>query len=134
MICKQYRSRGRRIQSEYPCSNHHTDNHGNITGNYTVMRDLGSDAFRERNKASDLADTFAELRRQRFDLSPTLVTHPQLAQDAAVDQFGRLHLVGFFGTRPQAVRFSIFFQPVNGGWMIDEVAVAIVPTETVSIQ
>ena len=70
----------------------------------------------------------------RFDLSPTLVTHPQLAQDAAVDPFGRLHLVGFFGTRPQAVRFSIFFQPVNGGWMIDEVAVAIVPTETVSIQ
>lgn len=105
-------------------------NHGVITGNYTVVRDLGSPKFRERNTAADLAVTFGELSRQNFDLSPTLITQPQLTQFAAVDPHGRLNLMGYFATQPQAVRFSIYFVPVDGGWMIDEVALGIVPAAT----
>ena len=55
-------------------------NHGNLTGNYTVVRDLASEDFRRRNSAAELAATFANLRQQKLDLSPILVIDPQLAE------------------------------------------------------
>ena len=103
-------------------------NHGNLTGNYTVLRDLASDRFRQRNTAADLAATFANLRQQKLDLSPVLVIQPQLTQPPAIAE-GRLTLVGQFPTRPQGVQFALAFQPVGGGWMIDEVSLRISPNE-----
>ena len=41
-------------------------NHGNLTGNYTVLRDLGSDRFRQQNDAARLAAVFAEPARPAF--------------------------------------------------------------------
>ena len=107
-------------------------NHGNLTGNYTVLRDLTSEKFRQRNKASDLAETFVNLRKQKFDLSPILVNSPQLTQRPAQDQHGRLQLVGFFPTRPQAVQFTLIFQHIQGGWVIDEISLSITPLETIA--
>jgi len=107
-------------------------NHGNLTGNYTVLRDLASARFREQNTAADLAITFANLRQQQLDLSPILVAEPQLTQKPAEDQFrDRLQLVGYFATLPQAVRFALIFQHIRGGWVIDEISVAIAPIESV---
>jgi len=103
-------------------------NHGNLTGNYTVLRDLASERFRQQNTAADLAGTFVNLRKKKMDLSPILVTKPQLTQHPAEDKFrGRFQLVGYFPTQPQAVQFDLIFQYVQGGWMIDEVSVAIAP-------
>ncbi len=107
-------------------------NHGNITGNYTVLRDLASERFRRQNTAGDLATTFANLRKQKLDLSPILVTKPQLTQRPAQDQYGRMQLVGYFPTRPQAVQFGLVFQKINGGWVIDEITVDIAPIEQVA--
>jgi hypothetical protein len=106
-------------------------NHGNITGNYTVLRDLSSERFRRRNTAGDLATTFASLRKQTLDLSPILVTEAQLTQRPAQDQYGRMQLVGYFPTRPQAVRFGLVFQKINGAWVIDEITLGVVPIESV---
>jgi len=106
-------------------------NHGTITGNYTVLRDLACEQFRRRNTAADLASTFARLKQKNLDLSPILVTHPQLTRRPAHDNHGRLHLVGFFPTRPKAVRFALAFRPVNGGWMIDDVTLGVAPIESV---
>ncbi|HRX79916.1 MAG TPA: hypothetical protein P5307_12685 [Pirellulaceae bacterium] len=106
-------------------------NHGNITGNYTVLRDLASDGFKRQNTAADLATTFASLRQKKFDLSPILVTEPQLTQQPGTDQHGRFHLVGYFATRPQAVQFVLVFQPVSGGWMIDEISIGVKPIESI---
>lgn len=106
-------------------------NHGNITGNYTVLRDLACEQFRRRNTAGDLAQTFAGLRQRNLDLSPILVTEPQLNQPPERDRYGRLQLVGYFPTRPKAVRFMLIFRPVDGGWMIDEVSLGVAPTESV---
>lgn len=101
-------------------------NHGNLTGNYTVLRDLGSPAFREKNTPADLAQIFAEHRKQKYDLSPILVSEPQFTDPPAEISSGRLKLVGFFPTQPQAVRFAIVYQRTEKGWSIDEVAVAMV--------
>ena len=106
-------------------------NHGNITGNYTVLRDLSSERFRRRNTAGDLATTFANLRKQKLDLSPILVIELQLTQRPVQDQYGRMQLVGFFPTRPQAVRFGLVFQKINRAWVIDEITVGTAPIESV---
>lgn len=105
-------------------------NHGNLTGNYTVLRDLASDNFRQRNTASDLAATFANLRQQKLDLSPILVIEPQYAEPPREIAPGHLLLVGQFSTRPQAVQFALVFQRVGAGWMIDEVSLRVAPAET----
>src|SRR5438067_13742876 len=71
-------------------------NHVNLTGNYTVLRDLASENFRQRNTAGDLAATFANLRQQKLDLSPILVIDPQLAEPPREIAPGRLQLAGQF--------------------------------------
>ena len=107
-------------------------NHGNITGNYTVLRDLASAQFRQQNTAADLAVAFAKLRQQKLDLSPILVTEPKLTGAPAIDEFrGRLQLVGYVPTRPRAVQFALIFQHVKDGWVIDEISVVVAPTESV---
>src|SRR5262245_48795825 len=65
-------------------------NHGNLSGNYTVVRDLASDGFRKRNSAAELAIKFANLRDQKLDLSPILVIDPQLAEPPREIGPGRL--------------------------------------------
>lgn len=107
-------------------------NHGTITGNYTVLRDLGSDRFRQKNTSGDLAATFAAFKKQQLDLSPTLVIDPQLTQPVGTDENGRLHLVGFFPTRPQSVTFQLTFQPVGGSWTIHEVSLGVTPFESLA--
>lgn len=107
-------------------------NHGMITGNYTVLRDLSSTNFRRSNTAGSLANTFAGLKQQQLDLSPVLVTPVTLVQPAHLDRTGQqMKLVGFFATRPQAVVFSLAFRVVDGGWMIDEITISVRETETV---
>ena len=101
-------------------------NQGNLTGNYTVLRDLGSAAFREKNSAAKLSTIFQNLRERKFDLSPILVLDPQFTQAPAMNQAGQLQLVGFFPTQPLQVRFALAFQRVEAGWMIETLSVGAV--------
>ncbi len=105
-------------------------NHANLTGNYTVLRDLSSERFRKRHTAADLAQAFADLRRQKLDLSPILVNPPRLTRQPRIDQDGRLMLVGYCPTRPKAVRFALSFQHVANAWVIDEIGLVVAPVES----
>lgn len=107
-------------------------NHGALTGNYTVLRDLSSERFRRQNTAADIAKTFENLRQQRLDLSPVLIHEPQLTEPPTIDRYQRLRLAGYVPTRPRAVRFQLLFQHVEGGWVIDEVSLEIAPVEPVA--
>jgi hypothetical protein len=49
----------------------------NKTGNYTVLRDLGAPDF-QANSAAQLAEIFAQQRRDNIDLSGVAVLDPQL--------------------------------------------------------
>jgi hypothetical protein len=102
-------------------------NQGNLTGNYTVLRDLGGPAFRQRNSAAQLATTFQRLRDQKVDLSPILIHTPVFTGRPGIDQAGQLQLVGFFPTEPLQIRFRLAFQRVQGGWMIDTIGIGAVP-------
>ncbi len=96
--------------------------HGNLTGNYTVLRDLGTPAFRERNTAAQLAGIFQRLREQKTDLSPVLALEPQLTEAPIIDQSGELQLVGYFSTQPLQIQFRLAFQLVQGIWVIDTIS------------
>jgi len=103
-------------------------NHGNITGNYAVLRELGSPVFKENYTAADLATSFAALRRQKVDLSPVLLVTPQLIKPPFQDQEGRLHLEGYCHLlNQQRVEFHLVYQTVSSGWLIEHIAIGVNP-------
>src|SRR5262245_57698691 len=101
-----------------------TLNDANRTGNYTVLRDLASPDFQNKNTAADLSDSFADLRRRHFDLFSVALAAPQLAAAPALDGNGMLRLTGFFPTRPQQINFDLLFQNVAGQWRLFGISVA----------
>ena len=98
----------------------------NATGNYTVMRDLGSPSFRSMNSAAALAHLFARYREQHVALAPVLLFQPQLVEEPVLDSEGMLRLKGFFPTRPLQINFDLTYQRVEGAWRL--MAITIAPT------
>lgn len=99
----------------------------NVTGNYTVLRDLGSPAFQAANSAARLTEAFTDLRRRRLDFSPILFFDPKLVRQPALDEAGRLRLRGFIETRPEQINFDMLFENVGGDWRLFGLAVQMQP-------
>jgi hypothetical protein len=89
----------------------------NKTGNYTVLRDLGSPDF-QANSAARLAEIFAEQRRDNVDLSGVAVIDPQLTLLPQIEANGMMHMAGFFPSVPTQVNFELGYAPVNGRWRL----------------
>ena len=53
-------------------------NQANLTGNYTVAREMGTADFQMTNSPARLAEVFATLRSRKIDLSPVMVFNPKL--------------------------------------------------------
>jgi hypothetical protein len=97
-------------------------NQANLTGNYSVLRDLGAPAFQQANNPAQLAELFANLRHRGIDLEPILVIDPQVAPPM-IDAQGMLLLKGFFPTNPEQVKFELVFQQVDAQWRLFGIAV-----------
>src|SRR3954471_14690937 len=67
----------------------------NKTGNYTVLRDLGSPDF-QNNSAARLAEIFTQQRRDNIDLSGVAVIDPQLTLLPQIEPNGMMRMAGFF--------------------------------------
>ena len=88
----------------------------NVTGNYTVLRDLGASILQSANTAADLAVLFAPIfARTAFSLAPTVLFDAILDQKPALTTNGVLKLVGHFPTKPQEVIFDLTFAYEAGG-------------------
>jgi hypothetical protein len=101
-----------------------TLNDANRSGNYSVLRDLAAPDFQAKNSAADLAESFADLRRRKFDLFAAALVAPELAAAPALDAKGMLRLTGHFPTRPQQINFDLLFANVGGQWRLFGIAVA----------
>jgi hypothetical protein len=99
----------------------------NVTGNYSVLRDLGTPIFRERFDQAALTNAFANLRARRVDLSPALLLAPNLTKNPEMNQNGELVLVGDFATQPLRIHFELLFLPLDGGWRLAGLGVDAVP-------
>ncbi len=89
-------------------------NDGNVTGNYSVLRDLASPIFREANSPARLADVFQDMRRRKMNIAPILLLQPQLLREPEIDADGHLILEGFFETRPEQVEFLLVYEATTG--------------------
>ncbi len=102
------------------------------TGNYTVLRDRGSPAFRAANSAAKLARIFTRLEEQGIDLGLVTIRAPQLTAATVTDPGQRLHIVGFFPGQPTQLDFDLVYEPVDGQWRLFGIAVAESPAQTVA--
>ena len=89
----------------------------NKTGNYTVLRDLGSPDF-QANTAAQLADIFVQQRRDNIDLSGVAVIEPQLTLLPQIEANGMMHMAGFFPSVPTQMNFELLYAPVGGRWRL----------------
>lgn len=97
----------------------------NRTGNYSVLRDLGSATFQAGSNPTTLAAAFAPLRAQSIDLADTLLATPTWIQAPAV-QAGQLRMSGSFPIRTAPVLFEAAFI-WEGGWRLHGLAVRSQP-------
>lgn len=95
----------------------------NITGNYTVLRDLGSMSFRSNNTSARLSIVFAPLRRSDIDLSKSVVFDPVLTKTPKIDRSGVLSLEGFFPTKPKRINFAMSLRFEEGIWRVFSISV-----------
>lgn len=91
--------------------------HANKTGNYTVLRDLGSPQF-QLNTDARLAEIFAPQRRDNLDLSGVAALDPQLTLMPQIEANGMMRIKGFFPSIPAQVNFELLYAPVNGQWRL----------------
>jgi hypothetical protein len=93
----------------------------NRTGNYSVLRDLGSAAFQAGSNPATLATAFAPLRNQGIDLTDTLLVMPVWTAVPAMAA-GQLRMSGNFPIRTASVVFDLAFV-WDRGWRIHGIAV-----------
>ena len=103
----------------------------NVTGNYTVLRDMAAPGFKQANSAEKLAKVFAN--RRNVDFAPILVIEPKLYRKAEITSGGMLRITGFFPTDPERINFDLFFQPVQGRWQLFGISINTVPSQRASV-
>jgi hypothetical protein len=98
--------------------------HANKTGNYTVLRALGSPGFQSLS-AERLAEIFAKQRNERLDLSGVAALDPQLSVLPQIEPNGMMYMKGHFPSVTGQLNFDLLFQPVDGQWKLFGISVAI---------
>lgn len=99
----------------------------NITGNYTVLRDLGSNGFQSANTAADLAAQFALFRQHHISLSSAVLYDAVLDKPPKLSTDGTLRVIGHFPTKPQQIVFDLIFLYEAGAWRIAQLTVGTRP-------
>jgi hypothetical protein len=101
-------------------------NDANATGNYAVLRELGSAGFRARHSADQLARIFGPFRLARFNMGAVALITPQLTIAPRLDAQGHLRFAGHFPTEPMAIRFELAFAREEDRWRIADLGVSTV--------
>ena len=93
-------------------------NQANVTGNYSVVRDLAAPDFQKINTPARLAVIFFKHRQARLDFATALIHEPSLTKPAAIDEKGLLHLTGFIPSEGLRLNFDFTYQRVDGRWRL----------------
>lgn len=97
--------------------------HANLSGNYSVLRDISSPAFQIANDPSRLGLIFSGIRESRLDLANTLLLAPTYAEAPKILAENVLQVRGYFGLRPTAIAFDLQFQWSQGKWRLFGVSI-----------
>ena len=102
-------------------------NQANLTGNYSVLRDMGTPNFQMTNNSARLAEAFATLRARKLDISPIMFFNPKYASPPGIQDGQILRITGVFPTTPEQVNFDLAFQLFGDQWMLAGIAVNVAP-------
>lgn len=97
--------------------------HGNKTGNYSVLRELGGPDFHDANTAAKLGVVFANLVQQRVDMLPVLVVEPAYREPPRLTARRMLYIAGRFDIRPKPVSFELLFDVWKGEWRLYDISI-----------
>ena len=106
--------------------------HANQTGNYAVLRDMGSPIFRERYDQAALTAAFANLRSRQINLNPVLFLAPNLSKPPEMTAGNELHLVGNFPTQPLQIQYDMLFLYLDGAWRLNGFGVDAVSAQALA--
>jgi hypothetical protein len=101
----------------------------NVSGNYSVLRDIAAPDFQAKNSAADLARIFTNIRDLKIDLGAAVLLDPKISR-AELTAEKKLYVVGALETKPAPVTFEMLFQFVAGYWRI--YGVSITPVESLA--
>ena len=101
-------------------------NDANLTGNYTVLRDLSAPDSQGLNTPERLEESFRPIRQQGTDFSIVAVATPRFVQLPTFTPQGYLRVSGEFNSSPR-ITFDIFLQHVAGRWRPYAIGVGVVP-------
>ncbi|MDR2000208.1 MAG: hypothetical protein LBP94_01555 [Zoogloeaceae bacterium] len=91
--------------------------HANKTGNYTVLRDIGSPAF-QNNTAARLSEIFTKQRNERLNLTGVAVLEPKMTVPPQIDANGMMRMSGVFQIEPSPLKFDLLFVAEGGQWRL----------------
>jgi hypothetical protein len=98
----------------------------NRTGNYTVLRDLGTPGFQSSNNSAALSAIFAGLRDPQIDIAETLMATPIWEISPRLTAPTVMRMRGTFPLRPRPIAFDLLFA-WDHGWRLEGVAVQAMP-------
>jgi hypothetical protein len=101
-------------------------NDANLSGNYTVLRDLSAPDSQGLNTPERLEESFRPIRQQGTDFSIVAVAAPRFVQLPTFTPQGYLRVNGEFDSSPR-ITFDIFLQHVAGRWRPYAIGVGVVP-------
>lgn len=103
--------------------------HANVTGNYTVLRDLGDNYFRTVNTAVRLGEIFRNMRQSDINLAETVLFDPFVTERPVISPNGVLQIEGYFPTKPMGIVFKLGFRYEFGRWRIFSLSIGAQPLE-----
>lgn len=97
----------------------------NQTGNYEVLRLLGSNSFQAANSASDLARIFSAQRDAGLDLAVAALQSPHQMAEPTIGADRLLRLSGSYDQPAGQLQFVLAYAADGGLWRLEAIHVAV---------
>ena len=93
-----------------------TFNDANLTGNYSVLYDKASKAFRSQITSDKLSEAFKVFRSRKVNLESIVADEIDSIKTPKIDENGVLQLQGRFKDEDKKIRFDLKFVQEDGAW------------------
>ena len=110
-----------------------TLNDANLSGNYSILRQLAAPSFQQAHSTAKLSQAFADLRNRKIDMAALVNFTPELVRKPKLDKNGRLRLTGFVPTRPHQINFDLLFEKQRKRWRLFAISVKVSAPKTAAV-
>jgi hypothetical protein len=106
--------------------------HANLSGNYSVLRDISAQGFQINFNPARLTEIFAGLRGLNIDLSNALLVPPTYYEAPQMISNDVFRVRGVFQLRPISIGFDVYYQWEQGRWKL--FGIDLQPQQMVEVQ